>query len=110
MTILKLACELNAERLDWHPGQQPGMCANTTSEIPMTMTPGSDDNTADSKRRRVDVACDYCRRRKMRCDGGRPKCTYCATRTLLSGFALYLRRSCKATLEHRALWFAALHG
>lgn len=29
------------------------------------------------KRRRVAIACDHCRRRKMRCDGLQPMCTYC---------------------------------
>jgi hypothetical protein len=31
-----------------------------------------------SRRRRVAVACDHCRRRKMRCDGIQPVCTYCS--------------------------------
>ncbi|KAJ5626298.1 hypothetical protein N7510_002607 [Penicillium lagena] len=35
-----------------------------------------------SKRRRVAVACDDCRRRKIRCDGQQPCCTYCLNHDL----------------------------
>ncbi|KAH8104927.1 hypothetical protein DFH11DRAFT_1465401, partial [Phellopilus nigrolimitatus] len=29
-------------------------------------------------RGKIEVACDFCRKRKMRCDGARPSCRNCA--------------------------------
>ncbi|KIJ17840.1 hypothetical protein PAXINDRAFT_41225, partial [Paxillus involutus ATCC 200175] len=32
--------------------------------------------------RKIYVACDFCRGRKLRCDGSKPCCSNCATRSL----------------------------
>ncbi|KAG1788117.1 uncharacterized protein HD556DRAFT_1195340, partial [Suillus plorans] len=32
--------------------------------------------------RKIYVACDFCRGRKLRCDGTKPSCANCSTRTL----------------------------
>ncbi|KIM63329.1 hypothetical protein SCLCIDRAFT_48490, partial [Scleroderma citrinum Foug A] len=32
--------------------------------------------------RKIYVACDFCRGRKLRCDGSKPSCSNCATRSL----------------------------
>ncbi|OAQ95824.1 hypothetical protein LLEC1_05078, partial [Akanthomyces lecanii] len=37
-----------------------------------------DDGVVDYPRRRATIACEVCRSRKSRCDGGRPKCKLCA--------------------------------
>ncbi|KAH7020921.1 fungal-specific transcription factor domain-containing protein [Microdochium trichocladiopsis] len=45
-----------------------------------TTTNGDDDGHAENgprKRRRIPVACSWCRARKSRCDGQRPKCGSC---------------------------------
>ncbi|KIK99861.1 hypothetical protein PAXRUDRAFT_46744, partial [Paxillus rubicundulus Ve08.2h10] len=33
--------------------------------------------------RKIYVACDFCRGRKLRCDGSKPCCSNCATRSLV---------------------------
>lgn len=54
------------------------------------------DSPVPTKRRRVTIACDNCRERKIRCDGGKPACGPCNKRkeapspcvyTLLAGTA-----------------------
>ncbi|CAN9170053.1 unnamed protein product [Alternaria sp. RS040] len=41
------------------------------------------------KRLKVDVACEICRRRKVKCDGGRPACENCSKRPALQGKCIY---------------------
>ncbi|KAH7078178.1 putative C6 transcription factor [Paraphoma chrysanthemicola] len=41
------------------------------------------------KRLKVDLACDLCRRRKVKCDGGRPACGNCSKRPMLLEQCVY---------------------
>ncbi|KAJ3791245.1 GTP binding protein [Lentinula aff. detonsa] len=46
---------------------------------------GSTDTTAKGSKQRtkkITVACNFCRSRKLKCDGGRPSCTQCIKRSL----------------------------
>ncbi|KAG7095018.1 hypothetical protein E1B28_005812 [Marasmius oreades] len=59
-------------------GRPPSSSSGTT-------TTGIGDNTVDpepnSKRKqKADIACDFCRGRKLRCDTKRPQCSNCASR------------------------------
>ncbi|KAF8442835.1 hypothetical protein L210DRAFT_635691 [Boletus edulis BED1] len=42
--------------------------------------------------RKIYVACDFCRGRKLRCDGGRPRCSNCETRSLVCQYQEHPRR------------------
>ncbi|KAI6042686.1 hypothetical protein EDC04DRAFT_2657841 [Pisolithus marmoratus] len=42
--------------------------------------------------RKIYVACDFCRGRKLRCDGTRPSCSNCATRSLECKYQDHPRR------------------
>ncbi|KZV64204.1 hypothetical protein PENSPDRAFT_690958 [Peniophora sp. CONT] len=42
-------------------------------------SPGGRSKPSAPKKRRVALACDMCRKRKIRCDGKQPKCTSCST-------------------------------
>lgn len=43
------------------------------------MSTGNNDSAAAAKRQKIAVACDACRRRKIRCDGKAPVCTQCVS-------------------------------
>ncbi|KAF7624981.1 hypothetical protein AFLA_001856 [Aspergillus flavus NRRL3357] len=54
--------------------QQPGPMDNSTSRKAPS---AAKDAGRPSKRRKIAVACDECRVRKIRCDGGQPECGPC---------------------------------
>ncbi|KAF7303002.1 Zn(2)-C6 fungal-type domain-containing protein [Mycena kentingensis (nom. inval.)] len=45
-------------------------------------------------RRYPPVACDFCRQRKLRCDGTRPRCSNCTQRNFAS--CVYAKRPCES--------------
>ncbi|KAK2000878.1 hypothetical protein LX36DRAFT_653935 [Colletotrichum falcatum] len=56
------------------------MDANTASPDQQRQEPGPDPSAHPAKRRRIPVACDICRERKIKCDGEKPMCSPCAKR------------------------------
>lgn len=53
-------------------GSQPESSSSNTSTFPLDSA-----TTISKKRPQTLVACEFCRRRKSRCDGKRPACTSC---------------------------------
>ena len=53
-----------------------------------------DETSADSqhaaKRRKIKIACEVCRNRKVRCDGGRPTCGSCMRRQVPTEQCIYI--------------------
>lgn len=59
-------------RRRWKPPIRTVVGSQASVFVPM---PSSDEHR--SKRPKTTLACDVCRHRKSRCDGARPKCSYC---------------------------------
>jgi hypothetical protein len=62
-------------------GQGPALKKAKTSHAKSSSQAGIEalqDDTLDYPRRRAVIACDICRSRKSKCDGGKPKCKLCA--------------------------------
>lgn len=46
--------------------------------LTITNTPSEQSNTrSEAQKERVSTACTYCRYRKVKCDGGKPSCSFC---------------------------------
>jgi len=52
---------------------------NTTSNSTTTsdITINNDNKVTDKKRKKVSQACEYCRKKRRKCSGERPKCLTC---------------------------------
>ncbi|TDL23320.1 hypothetical protein BD410DRAFT_701614, partial [Rickenella mellea] len=61
---------------EWvEPGKGKGKGKRRTKDVKI-----GEDGKPQSKRSKVEVACDFCRRRKMKCDGKRPTCGHCKSK------------------------------
>ncbi|KAJ6056999.1 C6 transcription factor [Penicillium canescens] len=57
--------------------------------MPLTSSDSQPLNLRRRKRLKVDLACEICRRRKVKCDGARPACGNCLKRSDLQGQCAY---------------------
>ncbi|KAJ3716849.1 GTP binding protein [Lentinula raphanica] len=64
--------------------QTAPMSRNVSDNVSVKSNGSTDTTTKGSKQQRpkkITVACNFCRSRKLKCDGGRPSCTQCIKRS-----------------------------
>ncbi|KFY49403.1 hypothetical protein V496_10044 [Pseudogymnoascus sp. VKM F-4515 (FW-2607)] len=61
----------------WSAGRGAGKMSTVVLPTPKQIRFVNNEGRPPAKRRRVDAACQTCRKRKIRCDGKRPQCSTC---------------------------------
>ncbi|KFY80926.1 hypothetical protein V499_00259 [Pseudogymnoascus sp. VKM F-103] len=61
----------------WSAGRGAGKMSTVVLPTPKQIRFVNNEGRPPAKRRRVDAACQTCRKRKIRCDGKRPECSTC---------------------------------
>lgn len=60
----------------------PSATTTNTQTTPKETSATQSNNQSRPKRQRVSIACDCCRKKKIKCDGKKPSCTNCVNNTL----------------------------
>jgi hypothetical protein len=94
------------------PGSQDEPRATTVNSdfkvpIPRLQRPTPIRASVQSERQRVSHACEPCRRRKSKCDGGQPICSRCKDHQLVCVYADGKREKLRRSViprHHRGVW------